>query len=289
MPFRFAHLASRLVLRASGAEAKAFLQGLISNDLEKAQPGAAIYAALLSAQGKILFDFLVIAEREGSYLLDVEAARADELLRKLKLFRLRAKVALEPAELAVAALLTQDERVYARSSPDKSVLIVRDPRHAELGLRLYGKVVALRETIVAMGGAEIDEQAYHGHRLALGVPEGSAELGIEKLFLLEANFEELHGVDFKKGCYVGQELTSRMKHRSELKKRLLPFRVSHMPESGNALTANGREIGSVIGGTSTTAFILVRLDRLAEIGGAQLMIGDQEARPVQPTYLAQAI
>jgi len=277
MAMQFAALASRSVIRIGGPDAKSFLQGLISNDVENATAKRAIFATLLSAQGKIQFDFLVLKDHEDGYLLDVEAARLDELIKKLKLYRLRAKVTIEQFGEGISAAFGRDHMNTSDLEENPGWLI--DPRNAQLGLRFYGAV----EIAKAQTASESD---YIAHRLSLGVPEGAQELGIEKLFLLEANAEELHGVDFKKGCYVGQELTARMKHKTELKKRLLPFRASRLPQPDAALMANGRELGNVVGGRSDVAFVLVRLDRLAEARSQSLTIGDQPATLITPAYLS---
>ena len=277
---RSALLNSRAVLRISGADAKTFLQGLISNDIENVKLGAAIFAALLSAQGKIQFDFLVLIDADGSYLLDIEAARSDELIRKLKLYRLRAKVAIEMTELVVGATF----ETQARRSDDAAALSVTDPRLSTLGRRFYAHSNDLRRVLDRDSQLGTDSD-YAQHRLSLGVPEGASELGAEQLFLLEANAEELNGVDFQKGCYVGQELTSRMKRKTELKKRLLPFLVPTLPSAGTPLRAGERELGQTVGGRHSTAFVLVRLDRLAEAGGHPLQLGELTAELKIPSYL----
>ncbi|MFZ1988591.1 MAG: folate-binding protein [Alphaproteobacteria bacterium] len=285
MALRFAVLPSRSVIRVSGEEAKTFLQGLISNDIEKIGERSAIFAALLSAQGKIQFDFIVLSDHHGGYLLDIEASRRDELIRKLKLYRLRAKVAIEPVVMDIVAVFGDRTNAQLPKPP----LMIDDPRHAQLGLRAYGQSDDLRAELLVSSAIEASEDGYDADRIALGVPQGASELGIEKLFLLEANAEELHGVDFKKGCYVGQELTSRMKRKAELKKRLLPFHVSSGPAPDAHVTADGRELGNVVGGRSGIAFALVRLDRLAEANHATIKIGDTPAVLAVPAYLASVL
>ena len=285
MALRFAVLTSRSLIRVSGEEAKTFLQGLISNDIEKIGERNAIFAALLSAQGKIQFDFIVLSDHHGGYLLDVEAARRDDLIKKLKLYRLRAKLAIEPIDMHIVAVF--GDRTNAQV-PQPSPMI-DDPRHAQLGLRAYGQGDELRAGLIASGAIEASEDGYEADRIALGVPQGAGELGIEKLFLLEANAEELHGVDFKKGCYVGQELTSRMKRKAELKKRLLPFHVSAQPAPDAHVSAGGRELGNVVGGRSGIAFALVRLDRLVEADRAAIKISDAPATLALPAYLSSTL
>ena len=284
MALRFALLSSRSLIRIAGEEAEAFLQNLISNDMARLSRGGAIYAALLSAQGKIQFEFLVIADA-GGYLLDVEAARRDELIKKLKLYRLRAKVSIEPATGDVVAIFGDRTNLHF----PRLGLAIDDPRQVQLGMRAYGEFASIRAVLLSSDAVESSEEGYVSDRIALGVPEGATELGIEKLFLLEANAEELHGVDFQKGCYVGQELTSRMKRRAELKKRLLPFRISPPPPLDAHVTANGRELGNVVGERSGTAFALVRLDRLADADRAAIEIGGAPAVLAMPAYISSVL
>lgn len=286
MSLSLAALSSRRLIRVSGPDAVSFLQGLVSNDVERVSPGHAVFAALASPQGKLLYDFIVLDDRGDGLLLDVEAARADELIKKLNLYRLRAKVTIEPSDLSVYAAFGWETDIYDFTTKN-GVLTITDPRDERLGYRLYGndeKISKFRAPIIK----ETDESEYTAHRLALGIPEGASEFGEEKLFLLEANFEALHGVDFKKGCYIGQELTARMKHKTELKKRLLPLQVEGSAEAGAAVTAAGREIGTVIGARGETGFALIRLDRLAESGSDNLKAGEAPARLARIAYLENA-
>jgi hypothetical protein len=285
----FAELISRALIKVSGPDGKNFLQGLLSRDVATLAAGLR-FAALLSAQGKILFDLILAGEPDG-VLLDCEATRAQELIAKLKVYRLRAKVeiAREP-DLAVFAVFGVPS-LSAEMGSD-TIRAATDPRLCALGMRHYGPAAQIREHLLAAGLTERPEAEYSAHRLALGVPEGAAELGIEKLFLLEANAEELNGVDFQKGCYVGQELTSRMKRKTELKKRLLPLLMRDEAQSagnwtGSAVTAGEELLGHVIGGTARTAFALLRLDRLAAARAKMqpLEIGEMEAELLVPPYL----
>ncbi len=282
----FAELPSRALVRVAGADAANFLQGLLSNDVEGAS--AARYAALLSPQGKIQFDLILIADGDG-FLLDCEAARVDELLAKLKIYKMRAKV-----EFA-----RDDRAVFARYLPPFAdvqiagggILVFDDPRSVHLGRRLIGPPAEIRAALAANNLPEHAQAEYAAHRRLEGVAEGVGELGIEKLFLLEANAEELHGVDFQKGCYVGQELTSRMKRKAELKKRLLPLRIAGEPVAGANVMAGEDLLGSVIGGGAGLAFALLRLDRLAEARAkdAALTIDGAPAHLHPPLFLAGKI
>jgi folate-binding protein YgfZ len=281
----FAELKSRALIMVSGPDAKNFLQGLLSNDVAGLGTGLRA-AALLSAQGKILFDLILDGEQDG-VLLDCEAARVEELIAKLKLYRLRAKVEIARDKgRAVFAAFGAPSLAGEMGSAELGA--GSDPRLPALGTRLYGPATEIRERLLAPGLIERPESDYCAQRLALGVPEGAPDLGIEKLFLLEANAEELNGVDFRKGCYVGQELTSRMKRKAELKKRLLPLAIEGTAPAGAPVTAGGELLGHVIGGGRHIAFALLRLDRLAESRAKMqpLKIGEAAAELLVPRYLA---
>jgi len=256
-----AHLSDRAILSVSGPEARAFLQGLITNDIETVQPGKPAYAALLTPQGKILFDFL-ISDQDGTLLLDMEAAHRDVLLKRLTMYRLRAKVELKARD---------DLAVVAQWGAAGS-----DPRNPALGSR----------EIVAAGSAQ-GSGDYLAHRLRLGVPE-SRDFGQDKMFALDADLDELHGVAFDKGCYVGQELTARMKHRGTARKRLLPIETQDgapLPPTGSAVTAGERDIGEVSSTYGAKGFALIRLDRLDEASDAPAQIGDTAVRVAKPSWL----
>jgi len=252
-------LDDRAVLAISGPQARDFLQGLVTNDIVGGlAPGAGLYTALLSPQGKILFDFLM-TEGDGALLLDVARDARDALLKKLKMYKLRAKLEIEARDqLAVFVDLKGHPQNRVVPYADRAVSFP-DPRLAALGMRSIG---ARAEMPANLPGP----RAYHQHRLALGVPEGS-DFGFEKIFALDAGLAELNGVSFTKGCYIGQELTSRMKHRATSRKRILTATAGvPLPASGT-VTKGGTEIGELISTHGTTAFALVRLDRLEEAGG----------------------
>jgi len=252
-------LDDRAVLAISGPQARDFLQGLVTNDIVGGlAPGAGLYTALLSPQGKILFDLLV-TEGDGALLLDVARDARDALLKKLKMYKLRAKLEIEARDqLAVFVDLKGHPQNRVVPYADRAVSFP-DPRLAALGMRSIG---ARAEMPANLPGP----RAYHQHRLALGVPEGS-DFGFEKIFALDAGLAELNGVSFTKGCYIGQELTSRMKHRATSRKRILTVRAeAPLPASG-AVTKGGTEIGELISTHGNTAFALIRLDRLEDAQG----------------------
>ncbi|MGH6973557.1 MAG: YgfZ/GcvT domain-containing protein, partial [Stellaceae bacterium] len=209
----FAPLDDRGVLEVAGPDRVAFLQGLVSNDVAKAAAGAPVYAALLTAQGKYLHDFFIVALGDALYL-DCERARLADLQRRLSLYKLRSKATLTDASAKFVAAAAWGDGAAAKlnladgaAKPFAGGMVYIDPRLAALGVRFL--IPAGREgNIAAAGFARADAAAYDRHRLALGVPDGSRDLEIDKSILLENGFEELNGVDFAKGCYMGQELTA---------------------------------------------------------------------------------
>lgn len=267
MTARLAHLTSRSPIRVSGPDWRDFLQGLISNDVESLAPGDMRFAALLAPQGRFLFDMFVIATSDGC-LLDVQAAQRDALAQRLAIYRLRAKVEISPADGAVWALWDTD------AAPDGWIA---DPRLSGLGWR------AISPSPVQ--GAQItDEAAYDAHRLALGVPDPARDLVSDKTYPIEADFDLLNGIDFKKGCYVGQETTSRMKRRGGIKSRMLPIVFDGAaPALGAEVLANGKlRAGEVLSGGEGRAMALLRLDR---IEGAELTVDGRAVRAERPTWM----
>ena len=264
-----AHLEDRAVIAVTGPEARPFLQGLITNDVERLAPGTGVYAALLTPQGKILFDFFLV-EGDGAILVDCLAGVRDALLKRLTMYKLRSKIIIETRDhLAVLAEWDGASARYAIS--------YSDPRVSELGRRA---IIAKGE----MQRALISADVYHKHRLALGVPEG-ADFGSDRMFALDADLDELNAVDFDKGCYIGQELTARMKHRGTARKRLLPIEITHGAPDDASLTANGKEIGEITSEYGERAFALLRIDRLEEVGNTALLSGKNAVNVIRPSWL----
>lgn len=263
------HLKDRAVIALEGGEARDFLQGLITNDLGQLAPGRGLYAALLAPQGKILFDFLVV-EGDGAVLLDCAAAQADGLLKRLTMYRLRAKIGI-----ALRPQLT----VYVGLSgrPAERAITFPDPRLAALGPRSIGAVAEMPDFLEGPA-------SYHAARVALGVPEGS-DFGSDRIFALDAGLEELHGVSFAKGCYVGQELTARMKHRGTARKRILGLMAENaLPPPGTAVTSGSSEIGEILSIYGSAGFALMRLDRLDE-ANAPLTADNMPVTAFKPEWL----
>lgn len=273
-------LDDRAVLAISGPQAREFLQGLVTNDvIGGLAPGNGLYTALLSPQGKILFDFLV-TEGDGALLLDTARDTADVLLKKLKMYRLRARIDVELREpLCVYVNLAGHPDNRPTPYADRAITFT-DPRLAALGRRSIG---ARAEMPANLAGP----RAYHEHRIALGVPEG-ADFGFEKIFALDAGLDELNGVSFTKGCYIGQELTSRMKHRATSRKRILTASAdTALPAAGASVTRGGTDIGELVSVYDNRGFALVRLDRLEETSG-DVRIGEIQVALNKPAWLAGA-
>ena len=291
----YVHLEERGVLAVRGPEARSFLQGLVSNDVERLTPDHALYAALLTPQGKYLFDFIMM-QRRDEILLDVERARLPALLQRLTLYRLRAKVELEDASerFAVAALLVDDLRRDLDLAPEPGaarpledgVLLV-DPRLADLGARIVSAPDRLQGLMKDLGLAALPEDAYEARRLELGIPEGERDMVLERATLLESGFEELHGVDFKKGCFVGQELTARMKYRGLVRKRLMPVRFEGpAPEPGAIVRLDGRDAGEVRSSANGHGIALLRLEQVAKAraSGTPLKVDETVVIPEKPPW-----
>jgi folate-binding protein YgfZ len=284
---RFVVLEDRGVLAIGGPERVAFLQGLISNDVTRVNSERAIYAALLTAQGKYLHDF-VLVERDEVIWLDGEAARLADLKRRLTMYRLRTKVTIdERPDLAVAAVFDDvslglpDEPGAARLFDAGSALT--DPRLAELGARVILPRDRIRQILRDSGAAETDFAEYDRLRLELGVPDGSRDLVLDKSILLEAGFDELHGVDWQKGCYIGQELTARTKYRGLIKKRLFPVRIDGpAPESGAIVTLDGHEAGEMRSSRDNAGLALLRLEAVDK---KPLVVGETVVTPVTPDWM----
>jgi hypothetical protein len=243
---RLTALPGRAVIEVGGEDRVAFLQGLVSNDVAEAVPGRAVWAALLTPQGKYLADFFILADGDR-LLLDAEHAQVPILVQRLTRFRLRSKVTIRAlSELRVHAAWDGDPLGAAIAAPD--------PRLPDAGWRVLS---------AAPMSANAGEDDYDLHRLRLGLPDGTRDLEVEKTVLLEAGFDELHGVSWSKGCYMGQELTARTKYRGLVKRRLVPVGVvGPLPEPGTGVLRDGTEVGTMRSGRDGLGLAVLRLDAL---------------------------
>lgn len=290
----YIELKNRGVLSVSGPDARKFLQGLISNDVEKVSEERAIHAAFLTAQGKYLFDFF-IAEVGGALLLDCEADRLADFQKRLKLYKLRSDVTVEDvsANFTVLAVTGEDASKAFGLEDGAGVAkaagggaVFTDPRHAGLGARAIIGADMLADFIATSGLTEGTLDAYDLARIKLGVPDGSRDMQLEKTILLEAGFDELNGVDWKKGCYMGQELTARTKYRGLVKRRLMPVRIldGDMPAPGTPVMRDEREVGEIRSGAGTMALAMLRVNVLEDLEHAVLSAGGSTLLPEKPDW-----
>jgi len=267
---KIAVLADRGVVRVVGADAERLLQGVITNDMDLLSAQPAIHAALLAPQGKILFDFFVAKAADG-YLLEVAADKAADLAKRLAMYRLRAKVDLEDRRA--------DYRVFALwggaadTCEDAAAVSFRDPRLSALGVRVL--TAAPFAPAAAARHVEASAEDYHAHRVALGVPEGGKDYAFGDAFPHEADLDQLHGVSFAKGCFVGQEVVSRMQNRASVRKRIVPVVGDAPLQAGAEVVAGAAVIGTVGSVAGAHALALIRLDRAAEAAakGDRLVAG----------------
>lgn len=274
MSLKASILPERGVLRVGGPEARVFLQNLITNNIDLVDSSRAIYAGLLTPQGKFLFDFIISADPASDGLLfDCDGARKADLVKRLNFYKLRANVTIEDVsdKLQVMAIWG-DGDVGAVAGAHA------DPRLPALGARLIAA-----EPSVAGAEAAIPAE-YHAHRIALGVGDAAKDFEPDRTFPLEVNFEEMNGVDFQKGCFVGQEVTSRTKRRGNVRKRLLPCDViGEMPKPHTPIRSVGREVGTVFSVDNAGARVLA-LIRLDFLSGAPLEIGDTVLTAHKPSW-----
>ena len=275
-------LADRSVLRVAGTDAHKLLQGVITNDLDKAQGGLAIHAGLLTPQGKILFDFFVVADGDG-FLIEIARDQAGALVKRLGFYRLRAQVEIsEEPSLHVAAAWGGEPTL------PEGTIAYADPRLPELGVRV---LLPASETVASLGCTEATEADYHALRIRLGVPEGGRDYAFGEAFPHDALFDQLNGVDFKKGCFVGQEVVARMQHRGTARKRVVPVKGDAPLEAGASVEAGGLPIGPIGSVDGAFGLALLRLDRVEEAldRDMPLMAGDVKITLLRPAFARFAI
>ncbi len=262
---QIAHLSDRAVIAVTGEDWRSFLQGLITQDVETLASGELRFGALLTPQGRLLFDLFLLGRGEGCWI-DCAAERRDDLVSRLTIYRLRAKVAIAAVDVGVFA-------AWGDAAPPDGW--VRDPRLPALGFRRYGE----------FDGEVVGPDDYAAHCLGLGIP-GVADWGSDSTYPIEANFDLLNGIDFKKGCFVGQETTSRMKRRGTIKSRMVPI-VAAGAATGAELLAGDLRAGTVLSVGDGGAMALLRLDRLE--AGTLATADGGPWRPVFPNWLEAAI
>lgn len=278
-----AFLPDRGVIKVAGEDARNFLNGLVTTDLDKLKPGLGRFGALLTPQGKIIVDFLITeapAGHGGGFLIDCPKALADGLATKLKFYKLRAKVTVDNLSNDLGVLAAWDGQLAAQ--PD---LAFADPRNAELGTRILIPE-DLKEKLSDLIGAElVDAADYEAHRIALGVPRGGLDFMYSDAFPHETNMDRLAGVDFDKGCYVGQEVVSRMQHRGTARTRSVKVLLEDSsPEAGVSVMAGDKSVGTMGSSAQGKGIALVRIDRVADAldAGQPLTAGGLALKLAEP-------
>ena len=276
------HLIDRGVIRVAGEDARPFLQNLVTNDLDAVTLEQAGYGALLTPQGKIISDFLIVAVPDaegGGFLLDTPLLQTADLMKRLKLYKLRAKVTLDDLTEATAVIATTD----GGALPEDSGLVYADPRLPGLGQR------ALIDRDGAVEIATADMQDWHARRIALGIPDGGRDFAYGDAFPHEALLDQTGGVSFKKGCYIGQEVVSRMQHRGTARTRVVPvaFDGGIAAETGAEAVAGGKTLGKIGSGANGRALALLRLDRVADAqaAGEPLLGGSMAFTLAKPDFI----
>ena len=266
---KMALLDRRGVIRVGGPDARPLLQGIISNDVDKVTPTQTIWAALLTPQGKYLHDFFVCQINDDLYL-DCELDRRDDLLARLRRFKLRSDVAVKPADVLQIAAFFQYDGAHPWSGQPageaqqvKDGCIYVDPRLSSAGAR----ALAPKDTISALAekyGANLTPSADQDiFRITLGLPDGSRDISVEKSVLLEAGFDELNGIDWHKGCYMGQEVTARTYHRGLVKRRLVPVHFEGTtPATATPLFADDKEVGVVASTSGQKGLAMLRIEAI---------------------------
>ena len=247
-------LENRGLISVTGDDAKEFLQNIITNDIEKVDQNNSIYSALLSPQGKYLHEFFIIHVDKG-YLIDCDAKSKEDLISNLSKYKLRSKVDLKDlsSDYVIGVInLEKFNEIQSEAKESSDTIIYResplfiDPRKKELGARILSSLEKLHLTIKKLNLKIIDNSKYFNHAHNLGIPKKGLVNLKEQLFGLEANFEELNAIDFKKGCYVGQENTARMKLKNKIRKRLFPIETKTKLKEGSEIFYNEKVVGRLL-------------------------------------------
>jgi folate-binding protein YgfZ len=278
-------LPDRGVVKVAGDDARRFLNGLATNDIGKVAPGRARYAALLTPQGKIIVDFIVAEappEDGGGFFLDVPRALARTLVEKLNFYKLRAKVMVEDLSEVLGVMA-----VWGDAGDSEYGLCYADPRLAALGWRVMLPPQLAEEAADDLGATLTEPAAYDAHRIALGVPRGGEDFIYGDTFPHEADMDQLAGVDFDKGCYVGQEVVSRVEHRASARSRIVPITYDEFaPASGLPVMAGDKQVGTLGSTARGRGLALLRLDRVEDAlaAGTPLTCGGIAIRVVKPAW-----
>jgi len=271
-------LESRGLIGLAGEDARSFLQGLVSNDVKKVAAGRAVHAAFLTPQGKYLHDFFIIQDRDSSLVLDVEAARREDLRKRLSMYKLRSRVEIADRSTELVAVALPGGGMVGDFA-------YADPRLALIGAR----AVLPRDHAVRIledaGFAAATFAEYDKLRISLGLADGSRDMVVDKALLLENGFDEMGSVDWNKGCYLGQELTARTKYRGLIKKRLAPVSIDgRTPQPGDMITMDGEDAGEMRSAVGEIGLALLRIDCLTK-SGAVFICGEATLTPHKPDWM----
>jgi hypothetical protein len=281
-----AFLRDRGVVKAGGEDARNFLNGLVTTDVTLVRPGVGRFGALLTPQGKIITDFLITeapAGHGGGFLLDAPRALAPGLATKLGFYRLRAKVTVENLSDSMGVMA-----IWDGDPSTKPELTFADPRAAELGWRILIPAELAQKVADLIGAELVDDAAYEAHRIAIGAPRGGLDFIYGDAFPHETNMDRLHGVDFDKGCYVGQEVVSRMQHRGTARTRTIRIVLDGAaPEAGSPVLAGDKPLGTMGSSAGGKGLALIRTDRAIDAldAGTPIMAGGLAIRIADPDAL----
>ena len=278
-------LPDRGVVKVAGADARTFLNGLLTTDIAKVTPEQARFGALLTPQGKIIVDCIVIeatAEDGGGFFLDCPRALAPQLLEKLKFYKLRAKAICEDLSETLGVMA-----VWDGGGATEYGLVYADPRLPALGQRVMLPPHLAKEAAADLSAELMEAQAYEAHRIALGVPRGGLDFIYGDAFPHETDMDQLAGVDFEKGCYVGQEVVSRMEHRGTARSRIVPIAAEGFaPDAGVPVMAGDKQVGITGSHAGNRGLAMLRLDRIADAltAGTPLTAGGVAIEPQKPEW-----
>ena len=288
-------LEDRGFIQVKGVEAKDFLQNIVTNDLEKATSNSTIFSSILTPQGKYLFEFFILKLEDG-YLLESEKKSTTDIIKLLSFYKLRSKVEfIDLTDKYVAAIISLEKFKEINSSglskgtttSYQDDLVYIDPRNVKLGAKIISKLESIQSTIKKLNLKNTDKKKYYSKSFELGIPQIDLDKLKEKIFGIENNLDELNGIDFKKGCYVGQENTSRIKLRNKLRRRILPVqKITGEISENDIIKYKDSEIGKImIDKPYSFALIKVVDPDLKEFTNTELMCGKSKVKILKPEWI----
>lgn len=291
MSLYYTHLSDRAVLSIQGEDRLSFLQNLVSNDIARVNESQTVYTTLLSPQGRFLFDFIV-SEASHTYFLDCDVEQIDDLKKRLSLYQLRSKVSIQKTTASIYAVWGEDtsstfqlENKVGSTRNSTKTLFYMDPRLTDLGARIISPIPIDN----LLSAIYVSKDEYDQHRLKLGVPQGKDDLIPNKSFLLESNIEQLNGISWTKGCYIGQELTARTRYQGLVRKRLFPVIIEGTaPLCRTPLFLEGVEAGEMRSHNGKRGLALIQLEAYQQAQNLQISFKDMNGtlfKPYQPDWL----